>query len=61
MSANRCRASRERVAKSSLDAKKHINSQTESWGARDWLEDLDGYRSLIHWILHKKGVGYGSF
>ena len=61
MSANRRRASRERVAKSSLDAKKHINSQAESWGTRDWLEDLEDYRSLIHRILNEKGVGYGSF
>lgn len=57
---NRHVASRSRVVKRSLNTK-NIKSKPESFETKDWLEDLEGYRTILHRILQGKGVACGCF
>lgn len=62
MLGNRDRAPRKREAKRMSCAKK--NQQQSPRGSllsQDWLEDLEGYRTVLHRILRGKGVEYGCY
>jgi len=57
---NRHIVSRIRVAKRSLNTRA-VKSKTKSFEAKDWLEDLEDYRTLLYRILQGKGVACGCF
>ena len=60
MSENRHQGTRGRVAKRLSSAKKNkIHSHAEFWLTQNWLEDLEGYRTVLHRILQGNGVEYG--
>lgn len=59
MSENRQPDSRERVVRHSSQAKKAVKPKIEPFGAKDWLEDWDSYRTILHRILQGKGVDHG--
>lgn len=56
---NRQGTSHKRVAKRRWNAKKSVEFKTESLAAKDWLEDLDGYRTILYRLLQGKGVDCG--
>lgn len=62
MSENRHRGTRGRVVKRVSNTKKsQMQSQAESWFTQNWLEDLEGYRTVLQRILQGKGVEYGCY